>query len=59
MKPVVPEYMRWGSMTRKLLCPRPTKKAMAVKPMATAMGTSMTSRTSKTRKMESVSMREK
>ena len=56
VKPVVPEYMRCGSMASKLPCPRPTKKPTAVSPMATAMGRSKRMSSSRTRKMERVSM---
>ena len=41
VKPVVPKYIRCGNMAKKLTCPWATKKTTAVKPMATAIGTSI------------------
>ena len=41
VKPVVPKYIRCGSIARKLPCPRAVKERTAVKPIATTMGRSI------------------
>ncbi len=56
VKLVVPEYMRAGSMSRTSVCPSPTKKITAVKPMQSAMGSPIRMKRKSTAKMAAVIM---
>ena len=56
VKLVVPEYMRAGSISRTSVCPSPTKKITAVKPMQTAMGSPSKMKRKSTAKMAAVIM---
>ena len=56
VKPVVEAYILWGSMVRSEPLPKPTKNVMAVRAMATAMGTLIMIKISRTRKIIKVSI---
>jgi hypothetical protein len=56
VKLVVEAYILWGSMVRSGALPKPTKKEIAVRAMATAMGTLIMIKISKTRKIINVSI---
>ena len=56
VKLVVDAYILWGSMVKIDWLPKPTKKAIAVRPMATAIGRSIMISTNKTRKIIRVSI---
>jgi cytochrome c oxidase assembly factor CtaG len=56
VKLVVEAYILWGNMVKSDPFPRPTKNAMAVKAIATAMGTLIKMSTNSTRKIINVSI---
>jgi hypothetical protein len=56
VKLVVEAYILWGNMVKREALPRPMKKTMAVRAMATAMGTLIIINTSNTKKIINVSI---
>jgi hypothetical protein len=59
VKLVVEAYILWGSMVKSEPLPRPTKNPMAVRAIATAIGTLIIMSTNSTRKIINVSISDK